>query len=80
VAAEGTGQILPLDDFRSRRHYLPDEAFALPGIYEAPSDPMPEEQWHGLMDFPTDVLLRATDHQGRQAAQLHVLWSQCHSA
>jgi hypothetical protein len=71
----GSTPILPPDDFRSRRNYLPDEAFALPGEYEPPTSPLPEEQWHGLMDLPTDVLLRTTDHHGSQLGQMSDLWS-----
>ena len=37
---------------------------------------MPADQWHGLIDLPTDVLLRTTDHQGAQLAQLHDLWGE----
>jgi hypothetical protein len=75
VTTDGSTPILSSGDFRSRRHYLPDEAFALSEGYEPPSDPLPEDQWHGLMDLPTDVLLRTSDHHGKQLAQMYDLWS-----
>jgi len=66
---------LPADDFRARRNYLPDEAFALvSGTYEGATDLIPEDQWHELMSFPTDVLLRTSDQCGTPLAQLNRLW------
>jgi hypothetical protein len=54
---------------------LPEEAFALvDGEYPPPSDLIPEEQWHGTMGGPTDVLLRTSCHQGTPLAQLYDLW------
>jgi hypothetical protein len=75
MPSEGSTPKLPSDDFRARRHYLPDDAFALSGEYEPPTNPMPEKQWHGLMDLPTDVLLRTTDHNGGQLGQMYDLWT-----
>lgn len=64
-----------LDDFRARRNYLPEDAFALvTGVYEGATDLIPEDQWHELMSFPTDVLLRTSDQCGTQLAQLNRLW------
>lgn len=44
------------------------------GIYGPPSDLVPEEQWHGLIDLPTDVLLRTSDNHGTQLARLYGIW------
>jgi hypothetical protein len=67
--------ILSAADFRTRRYYLPEEAFALvTGEFPPPTDPMPEKQWQGIMNNPTDVLLRTSDHQGKPLAQLYDLW------
>jgi hypothetical protein len=75
MATDSPSLELSPDDFRARRNYLPDEAFALvTGSDEPPTAPMPADQWHELMDLPTHVLLRTTDHQGAQLAQLHDLW------
>ena len=61
MAAGTDNPTLADDDFRARRFYLPAGAFALvTGPYAAPTDPMPEEQWHELMNLPTDVLLRTS--------------------
>ena len=77
MATESSSPELSHDDFRARRNYLPDEAFAfVRGSNESPTSPMPADQWHGLIDLPTDVLLRTTDHQGAQLAQLHDLWGE----
>lgn len=75
--AEGTYEPqLSANDFRARRHYLPASAFALvSGPYEGAIDLIPEMQWHQLMSWPTDVLLRTTDQHGSQLAQLNGLWS-----
>jgi hypothetical protein len=74
---EGTYDLqLAADNFRARRHYLPASAFALvTGPYLGATDLIPEEQWHELMSWPTDVLLRTTDQHGKQLAQLNGLWS-----
>ncbi len=76
MAAGTYNPTLADDDFRARRFYLPAEAFALvTGPYAVPTDPVPEEQWHELMNLPTDVLLRTSDHRGSQLTQLSTLWS-----
>ncbi len=50
---------LSSDDFRARRHYLPEEAFALvTGKYPPPSDLILENQWQGIMTNPTRNLRR----------------------
>jgi len=70
-----TGPKLTEDDFRRHRQYLPDDAFAyIKGKYAPATSPMPKRQWNSLMNLPDDVLLRTTDHQGGQLAQLHNLW------
>jgi hypothetical protein len=64
------------DDFRARRLYLPNDAFALSeGSWGPPTDQIPEETWQELINLPTDVLLRTTDRRGRAIAQLTTLWS-----
>ncbi len=35
-----------------------------------PTDPVSEGTWRHLVDLPTDVLLRTTDHQGEQIAHI----------
>jgi hypothetical protein len=73
--SKDTSGELPVADFRARRNYLPDEAFALvTGTYEGATDLIPEDQWSGLMNLPTDVLLRTSDQCGTPLAQLHKLW------
>ena len=67
---------LAIEDFRARRQYLPNEAFALSeGSWSPPTDLIPEETWQELINLPTDVLLRTTDRRGRAIAQLTALWS-----
>ena len=64
------------EDFRARRQYLPNDAFALSdGSWGPPTDLIPEETWQELINLPTDVLLRTTDRLGRAIAQLNALWS-----
>ncbi len=66
---------LPDDDFRRRRAYLADEVFAIaPGESRPPTDPIDEESWDGLIDLPTDVLLRTTDYLGTMLADAHNQW------
>jgi hypothetical protein len=65
---------LPADDFRRMRAYLSDDAFAWSeGPSPAPTDPMREEKWDGLLGLTTDVVLRTTDYQGTFAAELYDL-------
>jgi hypothetical protein len=64
------------DDFRARRQYLPNDAFALSeGLWDPPTDLVPRETWQELISLPTDVLLRTTDRRGRAIAQMNTLWS-----
>lgn len=56
---------LPEGDFRRYRAYLADHLFALSdGPSSPPTDSVPQEPWRGVIDLPTDVLLRTTDYQG----------------
>jgi hypothetical protein len=58
--------------FRAERQYLADHVFALvSGGDEPPNDVVPREAWEGMMDLPTDVLLRTTDYLGRMVDDLH---------
>lgn len=71
----GSEPILPDDDFRARRDYLPDDAFGyVSGPYEGATDRISEDEWHKLMSLPTDTLLRTTDQFGPQLTQLRLLW------
>jgi hypothetical protein len=58
--------------FRAERQYLADHIFlGVPGGGAPPSDVVPREAWEGMMDLPTDVLLRTTDYLGRMVDDLH---------
>lgn len=64
------------EDFRARRQYLPNEAFALSeGSWGPPIDLISEETWQEILALPTDVLLRTTDRRGLALSQLHLLRS-----
>lgn len=66
---------LPPDDFRRERAYLADEVFAIaPGESSPPTDPIDEGAWDGLINLPTDVLLRTTDYLGTMLADAHNQW------
>ncbi len=68
---------LEMEDFRAMRHVLAPSDFAL-GSDEpepSPTDLIPEEAWHGIMDLPDDVAIRTTSHQGTRVAILYDLWS-----
>jgi hypothetical protein len=57
--------------FGAERRYLADHVFlGVPGGDERPSDVVPREAWEGLVDLPTDVLLRTTDYLGRMVDDL----------
>ncbi len=63
---------LPDGDFRRQRAYLADHLFAhSDGPSPPPTDPVAEEPWRGLIDLPTDVLLRTTDYQGTLVEMFH---------
>jgi len=67
-----------VDDFRTLRHLLPDEAFAL--VEEGEEPPLVmirEEAWRGLMALPDDVVLRTTGHQGPEAEQCWDIYGEC---
>jgi hypothetical protein len=50
------------DDFRRERCFLADEVFLTPGgAEEDQKDLISEEAWDGLVQLPTDVLLRTTE-------------------
>lgn len=66
---------MPDDDFRRGRAYLADEVFAIaPGEIRSPTDRIDEESWDGLVDLPTDVLLRTTDYLGTMLADAQNQW------
>ncbi|QKZ22873.1 hypothetical protein [Streptomyces chartreusis] len=76
MATQNPSPSIPPDDFRARRNYLPDEAFAwTSGSYGPPRDMIPEKEWSDLMSLPTDVLLRTADNHGTQLAQMQRLYS-----
>lgn len=50
--------------FRRERFYLADHVFAIRGAKHKPQDPLGKKQWVEMMDLPTDVALRTTDHMG----------------
>jgi hypothetical protein len=61
--------------FRTKRQYLADHCFALvSGGREPPNDVVPRETWEGIMDLPTDVLLRTTDYLGKMVDDMHDQW------
>jgi hypothetical protein len=66
--------------FREQRVNLSDEAFAYvePGDgADEPTDLIEPEVWEHLMDLPTDVLLRTTDHFGtefREMQNISSMW------
>jgi len=66
---------LPLSDFRAVRMVLEPDDFALSdGEDAAPSDLIAECVWHGIMNLPDDVAIRASDHNGRPLKFLYDLW------
>jgi hypothetical protein len=71
------GKALPLSDFRARRYVLEADDFALSdgGPETPPTDLIPENDWHAIMDLPGDVAIRTTSHQGTRIAVLHHLIS-----
>jgi hypothetical protein len=61
--------------FRAQRQYLADHVFAIvSGGGEPPNDVVLREAWEGIMDLPTDVLLRTTDFLGKIVDDLHDQW------
>lgn len=52
--------------YRRNRAYLADHVFGIPGGAEDhhPTDLLNKAEWRQLMDLPTDVALRTTDHMG----------------
>lgn len=61
--------------FRAERQYLADHVFAIvSGDGQQPNDVVPRDAWEGIMDLPTDVLLRTTDYLGRMVDDLHDQW------
>lgn len=63
---------LSVGRFRAERKYLADHCFALvSGGGEPPNDVVPREAWEGIMDLPTDVLLRTTDYLGKMVDDMH---------
>lgn len=70
---------LPVDDFRKERTFLAPHLFADPGSgHEPPIEMVSQRRWEGVIDLPTDVLLRTTSHEGRtfdELAGLSSLWT-----
>jgi hypothetical protein len=60
VVADDDRVHLPDDDFRRERALFSPELFADPGTGGdlPPTDLVSKEAWTGLIDLPTDVLLR----------------------
>jgi hypothetical protein len=60
---------IPDDDFRKERRYLAPHVFAWPGGQEpaeipAPFDLIAKDVWEGIMDLPTDVVLKTSSFEG----------------
>ena len=68
---------LPDDDFRRERVLLAPHLFADAGDGPdlPPTDLVSQDAWTGLIDLPTDVLLRTTSHEGSAVDELHGLSS-----
>lgn len=68
---------LPADDFRRVRALFAPHLFADPGTGHEipPTDLVSQEAWRGVIDLPTDVLLRTTSHEGSAVDVLHGLGS-----
>jgi hypothetical protein len=68
---------LPEDDFRRERALLAPHLFADPGTGAdlPPTEFVSLDAWTGLVDLPTDVLLRTTSHEGSWVDALHKLTS-----
>ena len=66
---------LPEDDFRRERALLAPHLFADPGTGHdlPPTEIVSLDAWTGLVDLPTDVLLRTTSHEGSSVDALHSL-------
>jgi hypothetical protein len=79
VADENDRVPLPADDFRRERAFLAPHLFADPGTgHEPPTEMVSQRPWKGVIDLPTDVLLRTTSHEGRtfdELADLSSLWT-----
>jgi hypothetical protein len=62
---------LSVGRFRTQRQYLADHVFlAVPGGGAPPSELLDRKTWEGIMDLPTDVLLRTTDYLGHMVNDL----------
>lgn len=68
---------LPKEDFRRHRALLAPHLFADPrdGHDLPPTDLVSRDAWKGIVDLPTDVLLRATSHEGSTVDRLHAVCS-----
>jgi hypothetical protein len=63
---------LSVGRFRAERQYLADHVFLnVPGAGAPPSELVDRETWEGIMDLPTDVLLRTTDYLGHMVNDLN---------
>jgi hypothetical protein len=51
--------------FRRKRFFLADHVFLSAGGKRKPQDLLSKRRWSQLMDLPTDVVLRTTDHMGK---------------
>jgi len=66
---------MPLADFRAVRCTLdPDEFAFSEGDDQPPTDLLPENVWHGLVDLRDDVAVRTSSHNGTKLKLLYVLW------
>lgn len=73
------GHQVPKDDFRAARWVLDPDDFA---VSSGDPDPLPSDLvapsvWSGIIDLPTDVSIRTSDHHGSLLALDHRLWESC---
>jgi hypothetical protein len=70
---------VPKEDFRSTRWVLDPDDFALSSGKPdpPPSDLVAKDVWSGIIDLPTDVSIRTSDHHGSLLAMDHRLWESC---
>ncbi|HEV3321491.1 MAG TPA: hypothetical protein VG147_04790 [Solirubrobacteraceae bacterium] len=64
-----------MNDFRTERHKLPPEAFAISsGPEPSPTDPADKATWTGIVFLPDDVSLRTSDHHGETLHRVYECW------
>lgn len=66
---------MPVSDFRAVRCILDADDFAVKGEDDTqPTDLVPNDSWHGIVDLPDDVAIRTSSHNGRKLHLLYELW------